>query len=91
MKFPIYAMTVLLLILSILIAKGILWIVRLKTSDFDNLPKFLQDKELNLSNDEVVDMRLQLYAMQAYRDALGRRCFRQGVGISDFEEYNRAH
>ena len=91
MKFPIYAMTVLLLILSILIAKGILWIVRLKTSDFDNLPKFLQDKELNLSNDEVVDMRLQLYAMQAYRDALGRRCFRQGVGISDFEKYNRAH
>lgn len=50
MKFPIYAMTVLLFILSILIAKGILWIVRLKTSDFDNLPKFLQDKARKLSN-----------------------------------------
>ena len=50
-----------------------------------------KDKELNLSNDEVVDMRLQLYAMQAYRDALGRRCFRQGVGISDFKKYNHYH
>ena len=50
-----------------------------------------KDKELNLSNDEVVDMRLQLYAMQAYRDALGRRCFRRGVGISDFEKYCRTH
>ena len=50
MKFPIYAMTVLLFILSILIAKCILWIVRLKTSDFDNLPKFLQDKARKLSN-----------------------------------------
>lgn len=50
MKFPIYAMTVLLFILSILIAKGILWIVRLKPSDFDNLPKFLQDKAMKLSN-----------------------------------------
>lgn len=48
-----------------------------------------KDKELNLSNDEVVDMRLQLYAMQAYRDALGRRCFRQGIEISDSEKYNR--
>lgn len=48
-----------------------------------------KDKELNLSNDEVVDMRLQLYAMQAYRDALGRRCFRQGIGIPDFEKFNR--
>lgn len=48
-----------------------------------------KDKELNLSNDEVVDMRLQLYTMQAYRDALGRRCFRQGIEISDSEKYNR--
>lgn len=53
MKFPIYAMTVLLFILSILIAKCILWIVRLKPSDFDNLPKFLQDKAMMLS--DVVD------------------------------------
>lgn len=50
MKFPIYAMTVLLFILSILIAKSILWIVRLKPSDFDNLPKFLQGKAIKLSN-----------------------------------------
>ena len=50
MKFPIYAMTVLLFILSILIAKGILWVVRLKPSDFDNLPKSLQDKAMKLSN-----------------------------------------
>lgn len=49
-----------------------------------------KDKELHLSNDEVVDMRLQLYAMQAYRDSLGRRCFRQGIKISDFGNYNRA-
>lgn len=43
-------MVVLLFILSILIAKGILCIVRLKPSDFDNLPKFLQDKARKLSN-----------------------------------------
>lgn len=49
-KFPIYAMTVLLFILSILIAKSILYLVRLKPSDFDNLPKFLQDKARKLSN-----------------------------------------
>lgn len=49
-KFPIYAMTVLLFILSILIAKGILYLVRLKPSDFDNLPKFLQNKARKLSN-----------------------------------------
>lgn len=49
-----------------------------------------QDQVLNLSKDELVDMRLQLYAMQAYRDALGRRCFRQGIEISDFEKYNRS-
>ena len=53
---------------------------------FDNY----QDKVQNLSKDEVIDMRLQLYAMQAYRDALGRRCIRQGIEISDFEKYNRA-
>lgn len=53
MKFPIYAMTVLLFILSILIVKCILWIVRFKPSDFDNLPKFLQDKAMMLS--DVVD------------------------------------
>lgn len=40
----------LLFILSILTAKGILCIVRLKPSDFDNLPKFLQDKARKLSN-----------------------------------------
>lgn len=39
-----------LFILSILTAKGILCIVRLKPSDFDNLPKFLQDKARKLSN-----------------------------------------
>lgn len=50
MKFPIYAMTVLLFILSILVAKGILYLVRLKPSDFDNLPKCLQDKARKLSN-----------------------------------------
>ena len=50
MKFPIYAMTILLFILSILIAKGILRIVRLKPYDFDNLPKFLQDKAMMLSD-----------------------------------------
>ena len=50
MKFPIYAMTVLLFILSILIAKGILGFVKLKPSDFDNLPKFLQDKARILLN-----------------------------------------
>ena len=49
-----------------------------------------QDKVLNLSKDELVNMRLQLYAMQVYRDALGRRCLRQGIEISDFEKYNRA-
>lgn len=40
-----------------------------------------KDIELNLSQDEVVDMRCQLYAMQAYRNALGRRCVRQGIDI----------
>lgn len=50
MKFPIYAMTVLLFILSILVSGGILWVVRLKPSDFDNLPKFLQDKAMMLSD-----------------------------------------
>lgn len=49
-KFPIYVMVVLLFILSILTAKCILCIVRLKPSDFDNLPKFLQDKASKLSN-----------------------------------------
>ena len=48
-KFPIYAMVVLVFILSILTAKGILCIVRLKPSDFDNLPKFLHDKARKLS------------------------------------------
>lgn len=43
-------MVVLFFILSILTAKGILCIVRLKPSDFDNLPKFLQDKARKLSN-----------------------------------------
>lgn len=50
MKFPIYTMVVLLFILSILIAKGVLCIIRLKPSDFDELPKFLQDKARRLSN-----------------------------------------
>jgi len=50
MKFPIYAITVLLFILSILIVKGILWFIKLKPSDFDNLPKFLQGKVRILSN-----------------------------------------
>ena len=49
-KFPIYAMVVLFFILSILTAKCILCIIRLKHSDFDNLPKFLQDKARKLSN-----------------------------------------
>lgn len=49
-KFPIYTMVVLLFILSILIAKGVLCIIRLKPSDFDELPKFLQDKARKLSN-----------------------------------------
>lgn len=46
-----------------------------------------KDKELNLSQDEVVDMRCQLYAMQAYRDALGRRCVRQGIEIPNKDLY----
>lgn len=46
-----------------------------------------KDKELGLSQDEVVDMRCQLYAMQAYRDALGRRCVRQGIVIPHPELY----
>lgn len=50
MKFSIYIMAVLLFILSTLVAKGVLWIIRLKPSDFDNLPKFLQDKARKLSN-----------------------------------------
>ena len=50
MKFPIYTMVVLLFMLSILIAKGVLWLIRLNPSDFDNLPKFLQDKARKLSN-----------------------------------------
>lgn len=44
-------------------------------------------KELGLSEDEVVDLRCQLYAMQAYRDALGRRCVRQGIVIPNAERY----
>lgn len=43
-------MVILLFILSILIAKGVLCIIRLKSSDFDELPKFLQDKARRLSN-----------------------------------------
>ena len=50
MKFPIYTMVVLLFMLSILIAKGVLLLIRLNPSDFDNLPKFLQDKARKLSN-----------------------------------------
>lgn len=50
MKFPIYTMAVLLFILSILIAKSVLCIIRLKPSDFNELPKFLQDKARRLSN-----------------------------------------
>ena len=50
MKFSIYIMAVLLFMLSTLVAKGVLWIIRLKPSDFDNLPKFLQDKARKLSN-----------------------------------------
>lgn len=46
-----------------------------------------KDKELNLSQDEVVDMRCQLYAMQAYRNALGRRCVRQSIEIPDKDLY----
>ena len=48
-----------------------------------------KDIELNLSQDEVVDLRCQLYAMQAYRDALGRRCVRQGIDIPNKELYTR--
>ena len=48
-----------------------------------------KDIELNLSQDEVVDMRCQLYAMQAYRNALGRRCVRQGIDIPNKELYTR--
>ena len=48
---------------------------------------YRKDKELNLSQDEVVDMRCQLYAMQAYRDALGRRCVRQGIEILNKDLY----
>lgn len=46
-----------------------------------------KEKELGLSQDEIVDMRCQLYAMQAYRDALGRRCVRQGIVIPHPELY----
>lgn len=46
-----------------------------------------KDKELGLSQDEIVDMRCQLYAMQAYRNALGRRCVRQGIEIPHSELY----
>lgn len=46
-----------------------------------------KDKELNLAQDEVVDMRCQLYAMQAYRNALGRRCVRQGIEIPNKDLY----
>ena len=46
-----------------------------------------KDKEQNLSQDEVVDMRCQLYAMQAYREALGRRCVRQGIEIPNKDLY----
>ena len=38
-------------------------------------------KKFNLSEDEIVDMRCQLYAMEAYRKALKRRCIRQGIDI----------
>lgn len=48
---------------------------------------YRKDKELNLSQDEVVDMRCQLYAMQVYRDALGRRCVRQGIEILNKDLY----
>lgn len=46
-----------------------------------------KDKEMNLEQDEVVDMRLQLYSMQSYRDALGRRCVRNGINIPNAERY----
>lgn len=46
-----------------------------------------KDKELGLSQDDIVDMRCQLYAMQAYRNALGRRCVRQGIAIPQPELY----
>ncbi|MBR6517641.1 MAG: hypothetical protein IKT40_12490 [Bacilli bacterium] len=46
-----------------------------------------KDKELNLDQDEIVDMRCQLYAMQAYLNALGRRCVRQNIEIPNFEKY----
>lgn len=46
-----------------------------------------KDKELNLEQDEVVDMRLQLYSMQSYRDALGRRCIRKGIDIPNAERF----
>ena len=61
-----------------------------KTMKLESFFLNYQDKVLNLSKDEVIDMRLQLYAMQVYRDALGRRCLRQGIEISGFEKYNRA-
>ena len=46
-----------------------------------------RDKEYKLCQDEIVDMRCQLYAMQAYRNALGRRCARQGIDIPNVELY----
>ncbi len=49
-----------------------------KLEDFFNCQK---DIKLGLSKDEVMDMMCQLYAMQAYRNALGRRCVRQGIEI----------
>lgn len=50
----------------------------------EELQKFFdekKDEELNLPQSEVVDLRCQLYAMQAYRDTLLRRCMRNGVKL----------
>lgn len=55
-----------------------------KLEDFFNCQK---DIKLGLSKDEVMDMMCQLYAMQAYRNALGRRCVRQGIEIIQPELY----
>lgn len=53
-KFPLYVIVVLWLILSIIIARGILLLVRLKESDFDSLPVALQTTAIKLS--KIVDV-----------------------------------
>lgn len=45
-----------------------------------------KDEELNLPQSEVVDLRCQLYAMQAYRDTLLRRCLRNDVKLPRYPD-----